>query len=249
MINSRTLALGLVLAATACGDSDAGDSDVDADVNRPDAAIADPSTDEFTGDSLDPSWDVLRGELLDISVADGELHLVANQYSVWFNEEAGALIHKTVSGNFKATTSVKARKASDPSEFVGPDFQFGGLLALDPTTQLHNYVFIVVGDRGGYLSVETKSTINSSSDVQGPEWPSGDAELRLCRVGADFFLYKREIGDTTWTEAVSYTRQDLPTELHVGPFAYAFNNAPDIRASFARVSITPVLTQADCTVD
>ena len=217
----------------------------------PDASPPNVLSDEFNGTSLDASWNRTRPELLDISVSGGELHLVANQYSVWFNHEAGAALWKGMTGNFKVTTSVKARKQSNPSEPVGPNYQFGGVIAYDPapTRDQHNYVFIVVGDRGGYLSVETKSTRNGSSDVVGPEWPSGDAELRLCRVGSRFTLYKRAIGATSWTEAISYDRTDLPETLNVGPFAYAYTSSPDLRASFARVTIEPVSSAADCARD
>jgi hypothetical protein len=216
----------------------------------PDAAPITPMSDEFNGASLDSSWNLIRGELLDISVSGGELHLVANQYSVWFELEVGAALWKGVAGDFKATTSVKARKESNPSEFVGAEYQFGGLIAYNPqTTDQHNYVFVVVGDRRYYLAVETKSTTNSSSRVDGPEWPSGDAELRLCRVGSKFYLYKRAIGATSWIEAASYDRPDLPETLNVGPFAYAYTREPDLRASFAYVSIEPVSSANDCTVD
>lgn len=216
----------------------------------PDAAPISPTSDEFNGSSLDASWNLTRPELLDISVSGGELHLIAKEYSVWFDYEAGAALWKPISGNFKVTTSVKARKESDPSQFVGPNYQFGGVLAYDPASNTnHNYVFIVVGDRGGYLSVETKSTRNNSSDVSGPEWPSGDAELRLCRVGSKFYLYKRAIGASSWTEATTYDRTDLPQTLNVGPFAYAYTSSPDLRASFARVSIEPVSSADDCAVD
>jgi len=203
--------------------------------------------DEFDGSQLDAAWSVLRPELVDIAVGDGELSITPNQYSVWFNDEAGSLIHKNVTGNFKATTLVRARRASNPSEPVGPWYQFGGLLALDPTTRLHNYVFIVVGDRGEYLAVETKSTRDSDSDVQGPAWPSGDAELRLCRLGSQFLLYKRAVGERAWTEAVRYARPDLPNTLQVGPLAYAYTSRPDLRASFAWVSIAPAADEGDCT--
>lgn len=241
------------------GTSDASPGTPDASPGAPDAnpspgpdAAPPPGdlSDEFNGTSLNPSWNITRGELLDISVSGGELHLVANQYSVWFDYEAGAAVWKPVAGNFKATTSVKARKKSDPTQFVGPNYQFGGLLAYNPaSTTNHNYVFVVVGDRGGYLSVETKSTRNNSSDVSGPEWPSGDAELRLCRVGSRFHLYKRAIGATSWTEAISYERTDLPATLNVGPFAYAYTSSPDLRASFARVLIEPISSLSGCTVD
>jgi hypothetical protein len=269
-------ALALATACAACGGSsnnriDASPGDArpatDAAPGAPDAAPGAPDarpptgpdasppngeSDEFNGASLDESWNLTRPELLDISVSGGELHLVANQYSVWFDYEAGAALWKGVAGDFKATTSVKARKDSDPSQPVGRRFQFGGLIAYNPqSTDQHNYVFVVVGDRDGYLSVETKSTRNNDSDVSGPEWPSSDAELRLCRVGSRFTLYKRAIGATSWTEAVSYDRPDLPGTLNVGPFAYAFTRdpEPDLRASFAFVNIEQVSSAADCARD
>lgn len=216
----------------------------------PDGAAADGVSDEFNGNSLSSAWNIIRGELLDISVASGELHLVANQYSVWFDHEVGGALWKGVAGDFKATTSVKARKASDPSQFVGAEYQFGGIIAYNPlTTDQHNYVFIVVGDRRGYWAVEVKSTVDSSSRVEGPDWGSGDAELRLCRVGSKFYLYKRRPGDTTWIEAITYDRPDLPGTLHVGPFAYAYVREPDLRASFDFMAIEPVSSANDCAVD
>ncbi len=206
-------------------------------------------TDHFNGSRLSKSWKSLRTHLLDISVKGGELHLIAKRYSVWFNDEVGALLYKNVTGDFVATASVKARKASDTSKYVGPDYQFGGILANSPSGSKHNYVFIVVGDRGGYLSVETKSTTNSRSNVQGPKWPTGDAEVRICRIGSTFRLYKRKPGASKWTAAVSYQRKDLPKTLQVGPFAYAYTGRPDLRASFDYVTIAPAKSAADCTAN
>jgi hypothetical protein len=232
-------------------DAAPGTPDAIPEPKGPDAAPISPMSDEFNGGSLDSSWNRTRETLLDISVSGGELHLVPNAYSVWYHEEAGAALWKPISGSFKATTSVKARKQSDPSQPVGREFQFGGLLAYNPASDSnHNYVFVVVGDRGEYgLQVETKSTINSRSEVNAFNWPSGDAELRLCRVGSKFVLYMRNIGATSWTEAFSYDRTDLPSSLNVGPFAYAYTSDPDLRASFARVSIEPVSSADDCSVD
>ena len=38
----------------------------------------------------------------------------------------------------------------------------------------------------GHLAVEHKTTTNGESDFGEMPWPSGDAELRLCRVGGTF---------------------------------------------------------------
>lgn len=262
------LAAGAACGGTSCGGGSSSTKQIDAnpgpvidaapgtpdatpEPKGPDAAPLNPTSDEFNGDSLDSSWNLTRGDLLDISVSGGELHLVPNKYSVWYHEEAGAALWKPLAGNFKITTSVKARSRTNPSQPVGREFQFGGLLAYDPASDSnHNYVFVVVGDRGEYgLQVETKSTIDSRSEVNAFNWPSGDAELRLCRVGSKFVTYMRAIGATSWTEAYSYERSDLPGTLNVGPFAYAYTSEPDLRASFAHVSIEPVSSADDCPVD
>jgi hypothetical protein len=209
-------------------------------------------SDEFEGGALDPSWSALHGETVDISVHDGALFLRPNQSILWFNGSEGMQLSKKVTGDFKATSTVHARKASNPSvpPDVGPDL--GGVMARNPSAPPENYVFIVVGHDQDDVSVETKSTMSSNSVYQGPTWPSGDAELRVCRVGGAFMLFKRAIGDTTWQTAMAYTRPDLPATLDVGPNAYAYlmgGGVPDFVVSFDRFAFANVGGMADCTVD
>src|SRR5262245_53436818 len=116
----RALALAMLLVAACgggdtlylgplCGSDDAGAADAAPDAGDPGAHYQD----EFEGTALDPSWQRTRAALLDISVEGGELHLEPNQYSVWFHAEVGAALSKPVTGDFRVTTSVKARKRSD----------------------------------------------------------------------------------------------------------------------------------------
>ncbi|NUO53181.1 MAG: hypothetical protein HOV80_30405 [Polyangiaceae bacterium] len=123
-------------------------------------------------------------------------------------------------------------------------------MARDPASDAgqENYVFIVVGFDENDVSVETKSTTNDMSDYIGPTWPGTDAELRLCRVGASFHLYKRAIGGTTWEEAMVYDRPDLGASLQVGPNIYSLA-APDLTVSFDEVTFARVASVADCTAD
>ena len=163
-------------------------------------------------------------------------------------------MHKLVTGNFKLTTAVRARRASSPNQPVGPtDYQFGGIMARAPGGGAESYVFVVVGDRGATLEVEAKSTRDGVSAVQGEAWPSGDAQLRLCRVGARFHLYSRPIDGGTWKVATQwgppYDRPDLPETLQVGPIAYAWTNQPDLLASFDYARFATVASEADCTTD
>lgn len=75
-----------------------------------------------------------------------------------------------------------------------------------------NYLFaaVGVGDQMGNLTVQTENTLNGASVYEPPPWPSADAELRLCRTGSQFSLYKRTVGAGTWTLAATYKRADLP---------------------------------------
>jgi hypothetical protein len=87
--------------------------------------------------------------------------------------------------------------------------------------------------------------VNSVSTYEGPSWPSGDAELRLCRVGSMFYLYKRALGAGTFTLANTYDRPDLPAKLQVGGNVYSLN-APDLVANFDEITFAEATSEADC---
>ncbi|MCQ3942988.1 MAG: hypothetical protein DPW22_07200 [Alphaproteobacteria bacterium] len=137
-------------------------------------------------------------------------------------------------------------------------YQFSGIIARDPSSDgmlsRESYVFSVVGWRGDYMSAETKTTIGGVSTVDGPPWPNGDADLRICRVGASFRLYDRPYtGSRTatgaWNLAIQYDRPDLPRELQVGLIAYTYTDEFDLRAHFTHVSVEAVGSVDDCTRD
>jgi hypothetical protein len=128
---------------------------------------------------------------------------------------------------------------------VGP-IHLGGLMARNPAGPPENYAFIVVGRDENDISVETKTTTNGASTYVGPTWPTADAELRLCRVGTSFTVYKRPLAGGAWTLAQTFTRADLPQSLQVGPFIYANTNQPDFEALFDEVTFAPVTNAADC---
>lgn len=250
----------LALALAACG-SDAADPDAavtpgqDGPITTRDDAspfdagsIADLS-DEFDGASLDSSWQVFRPELVDVAVGGGALSITPNQRVLWFDDSQGALIHKRVTGDFTVTATVRARSVAAPSQPPSMPIHLGGLMVRSavPAGQgtLEDYVFIVAGYDVNDLSVETKTTVDGTSAYQGPSWPSGDAELRICRLGATFRLYKRAIGAGTWTLAQTYTRNDLSGAVQVGPNAYANSDSPDLVVSFDQVVFTDAA--AGCT--
>ncbi len=251
---------GLLLVAACSSGDDTSDDDTqiarDAgfDPDRdggPAPTLADLS-DTFEGGALDSSWSTLQDGNLAVAVEGGALAMTVTKHALWFNESAGTLIHKPVTGDFKVTAPVHARMASDPT--MPPDrfVHLGGLMARDGTSASENYVFIVLGWDEQDLSIETKSTDDDVSNYVGPAWPSGDAELRLCRVGSTFVVLKRMIGAASWEVAETYERPDLPATLQVGPNAYAYADpgiTPDLTVRFDEVRFAEVSARADCEAD
>jgi hypothetical protein len=211
------------------------------------AAQAAALGDEFDGTSLDPSWTVFNPSVVAVSVAGGALHLVAARSSLWFDSSQGALVHKLVAGDFKATTTVHTRKASNPAVAPDQSIELGGVMARSPASPPENYTFIVIGfGEQGHIAVEHKDTVNSSSQFSEVPW-TPDAELRLCRFGATVRVYRRHVGDSGWgAPDLETTRPDLPETLQVGLNMYAAETAPDLDVSFDRISFAPVGSLNDC---
>src|SRR4029078_7319562 len=142
--------------------------------------------------------------------------------------------------DFRLSSTVETSKTSDSSQDPGGDgtTQLAGIMARGLTPQ-ENYVFIVVGSDADGLSVETKSTTDNDSTFEGPACPTGAAELKLCRVGTEFTLWKRTInsGDD-FTLAATYKRPDLTGDLEVGANLYSYST-PDITALFPELTREP----------
>lgn len=207
----------------------------------------------FDGSGLGEGWTVVNDSEFTWEIVDGELVFVPHTNNVWWMEDQGPGILREITGNFRMTTRVYARKASNPEQAVDSGYQFAGIIARDPASAAEgaeeNYVFSVVGWRGDYMSAETKTTEDDVSIVAGPDWESGDAELRICRINGEFHLYDRPIGGDTWSHAITYERRDLPATLQVGPIAYTYTNDWDLRARFDYVTFAPVTTIDDCLLD
>lgn len=215
--------------------------DVDALEGRPAGPELD---DEFDADLA--GWTELNPEAARAEVSGGSLRIEPSANSLWFNARAGYLLHKVVVGDFVMTASVEARRSSDDSLPPEPQFRLGGLMARDGVRP-ENYVFIVVGADGDNVSVETKNTRDSQSQFEGPAWPAGAGELRICRVGASLSLLLRDSASAQWVEQANFDRPDLPDALQVGPMGYANNADPDLRVRFDYVRFGGAMGPEDCT--
>lgn len=200
-----------------------------------------PTGDEFDGSALSPAWTVFRPDLADVVVSGGALSLTPHAGDLWYQASQGVLVYKLVTGDFKATATVHARRASNPDLPPNQFADVGGLMARSPGGSAENYVLGVVGyAEMNQLAVEHKSTTNSKS-VYGETAFTADAELRLCRTGATFTIYYRHPGDTGWPMSVApITRSDLPATLQVGMVAYTGAPSPDYVSLFNRVAFEPV---------
>ena len=196
-------------------------------------------------------WIVFNPAAVDIHVEDQTLVATLKYHVLWFMTQRGELIYKLVSGDFKITADVHTSKNTNLSQPPGGDgsVQLGGVMARNGDSGRENYVFIVVGDDGDGLSIESKNTQDSMSKYKGPAWDSADAALRLCRVGQTFNLYKRHIASKEpWQLADSFERPDLPDELQVGVNLYT-DSQPDLQVRYQNIDIQPVSSAADCETD
>lgn len=186
-------------------------------------------------------WQLVNGADARVGATDAGLAMTLTKRALWFQNQKGVLFYTTISGDFRLSSTVETSKTSDSSQDPGGDgtTQLAGIMARGLTPQ-ENYVFIVVGSDADGLSVETKSTTDNDSTFEGPAWPTGDAELKLCRVGTEFTLWKRTInsGDD-FTLAATYKRPDLTGDLEVGANLYS-DSTPDITALFPDLTIEPL---------
>ena len=194
------------------------------------------------------SWATINPQAVQVSVDRGTLVMNLIGRVLWFNTERGVLFHEAVTGDFRATATVRTSKASDPSAPPGADgtIQLAGLMARTEIPA-ENYVFIVTGSIGNSTGVESKTTTSSQSVyIQRGSNSEGDADLRLCRRGPTFLLAWRAVGSTdAWTPMATFDRPDMPQTLQVGANIYT-DSVPDLVARFEGLTIDPLRAGDAC---
>jgi len=264
-------------AGRADGGSGSGGSSTGGDAGEPGTGGC-TLNDDFEDATLDPCWLTLNGStttpLIQIAQQGGALHLSANgnQNGVWYGGSTKSLVYQLTSApRFTLTTVAHPRKVTAPDALPTKDLHVGGIMVRNPASSggsTENYVFLMVGhseNNNGMVhqGVEYKTTVNGCSNWDEPDWGANfdepDAELRICRLGAEFRLYKRVPGDATWTAATPpdgcdgnevsgevLTRSDLPETVQVG-LAINFNAPSDLDVGFD--SLQFVELPADATPD
>ena len=243
-----TVALLVALVAAGCGLGGSNEASTLATIGPLDTGAIEPlgsgpapADSGTTGVAGFDGWKTINPAFVTIGATQAGLAMTLTHRALWFQASQGVLFYTLIQGDFRASATVATSRTSDSSKTPGGDgtVQLAGLMARAEVPQ-ENYVFIVVGSDASGLSVETKTTKDGQSTFAGPDWPSGDADLQLCRVGSTFTLWKRAAGSTDdWTLAKTIERPDLPASLQVCAAIYA-DSTPDITAIFDGLTIEPL---------
>jgi hypothetical protein len=249
-IPARTLLIALVVALAACQPGGEASAPASAPNTGPSDQPTATGTDSPSGTPIPgfADFQVLGPQAVRISVEDGALVLRLVGPALWLNEDKGVIFFRDVTGDFRATATVRTSKTSDPSAPPGQDgtVQLAGLMARTEIPAENN-VFIVSGSIGMSTGLETKTTTSGRSVwVQRGLPTGGDAELKLCRIGFSFLMLWRHVDSTEgWTLMSTFERRDMPQTLQVGANIYS-DAVPDITARFGHLTIERLLPGADC---
>ena len=233
-------------------------------------------SDTFDGtDSLtDRGWTIYNaGTISDQTVSGGELHLTSTTGGAagawWYSQpsgptltEDGALVYKTVTGNFDVRARIRVRNAAgtgSPSA-AALEWRFAGIQVQDPAGlgagTNFNYVHIGLGsDPGGQNRIEWKVTdddgalSNRSTFASDAGSADLDYDLRIVRDGQIFRLYYRrtDLGETLasdvgWTQvSIGDIVKDQNTPARTGgatPVAFPDTLAVGIMPPYAGPQVT-----------
>lgn len=174
-------------------------------------------------------WGANQIEAADIdSSLEGHLTLVPRTSS-WHSDYKGALLYKTISGDFVVTMKVEPRNRTRDGA-PGSSYSLAGIMARSPRLDLkspadwtaggENYIYLSMGmanDPGSY-QFEVKTTRNSVSSLD-VDAGAASALLQIARVG-EYFLILRKLEGQDWEVYRRYHRPDMPEILQVGMTAY-----------------------------
>lgn len=174
-------------------------------------------------------WNANQMEVLDIGTSTTGHATLIPYTSTWFQNFRGELTFKNVTGDFVASTRVRA---TNRARNAAPSraYSLAGILArtpraITPATWApggENYVFLSLGaaNTPGSFQYEVKTTINSVSTLQIQSAPTSVTQIQVARIGQNFIMLRRPEGATTWSVHARYFRTDMPATLQVGMTVY-----------------------------
>ena len=196
-----------------------------------------PLNDEFNDAASLSRWKNLSAvegwpsqvEQMDVNATSPGALYLAPYTSTWFEDFHGVFLYKEISGDFMATTRIKANGKHSPVPTSA--FSLTGIMARTPRDGLtpdtwtaghENWVFITTGvghASQGQPQIETKTTVNSVSDLRLIPSLTDWLDLRVVRVGQTFVMLYRLPGGA-WQLSRCFDRSDMPQRLQVGLNAY-----------------------------
>lgn len=217
-----------------------------------------PIDDEFSDSSTIADWNISYPGSAAIDIAattPDSLTIIPSAQAVWFNDAVAPFLSKTITGDFIVATRVHARRSSDPALPPNRQYHAAGILVRSPvstpnaTPRNQQWISYDLGYQATSTGSMARNTVSSTSLLSPsiPGDPSG--EIRVCRLGNVFHLFRRLDTETVWRETNTYTRPDLPISLQVGLHVGAWGTPPDLRAEFEYVRFAVPSTLADCTAD
>ncbi len=223
--------------------------------------------DDFDGATLAPDYTVLNADTTGVpatlGLSNGMLEGEISSEAAWFQAQTNALyIYQTVNvTSFRVTTLAKSRDASNINNPVQSGYHYAGPMIRSPDSDIQaeqDFVFAAVGYQGSTypcangmasLCYETKSTTDSAPIINRITSLSGDAEIRLCKLGDTIHSYIRDAySDDDWTSYGSWNRPDLRSPLQVGVMSFSFliQNNDTQRFYFDYLTIETVDSISDC---
>lgn len=184
------------------------------------------------------------------AVVDGVLELEP-WTSGWYADFQGPFLHREVAGDFLVTTRIQARGRDGATPTS--TWSLAGLMVREPRAvspaawepRGENWLFITTGvaDRVDVPVYETKTTVNSRSNLKLRRAPTGWVELGIARLGPSFFLLVRDGEGGRWRIHERFFRMDLPRTVQVGLVAYTdWDSAADLQRDPRRFNTTVLRT-------
>lgn len=170
------------------------------------------------------------------AVSDGKL-VLEPWTSGWYAEFHAPFLFREVSGSFSVTARVRIR--GKEGELPNEPWSLAGLMVREPRKEsgkqweprAENWLFLTTGIafETGKPVFETKTTVNSRSNLKLAPARAGWVDLRIVRVGPNFILLSRYDGQP-WQVRERFFRSDLPRTVQVGLNVYTgWNSAQDLQ--------------------
>jgi hypothetical protein len=224
------------------------------------------------------------------TVADGWLRVRGVKDKMgWYSDRSGPMFYKEVSGDFMVETRARSIMAADPAKRPTGNFNSSGLLVRDAASTPKNMRWLMYnfGQQDKFYGTEAKNTIPdfggfhmhkmAGFSSRSTLWltPMADAiieaELRICRVGAEFRFFKKPAGASDWTEeaysegtttqgngagkptqgvtergTIRFIRPDLPATVQVGLISNPGMGASDGESWFDGIRFQRITSFEQC---